>query len=202
MTKDPFSWSEGSRLIGEVGREDHLAARITSERQARGWSQETLAREMTKAGCPIPQSAISKIENPAVGGRRAITVDEAIAFAKLFDIPLGELLLPQEALATVSTLRDLADGPSLLSGMLGAQQRYADLVRRLATATANDGYWAGQLADEMEDAIRQTQSQGRDLRDSVRVTFLREVIELREQISDELAKSPQPRKTSRKVAKR
>jgi transcriptional regulator with XRE-family HTH domain len=47
---------------------------------------------MTKAGAPMNQSAIWKIENGKP--RRRITVDEAIAFAKVFEVPLDELLTP------------------------------------------------------------------------------------------------------------
>jgi transcriptional regulator with XRE-family HTH domain len=91
-----ISWAEGHRLIEKVGGEDHLALRVTTERNRLGLSQEKLAEAMVAAGCPVPQSAISKIENPGRGGRRAISVEEAIAFAKVFDVPLGELLLPPD----------------------------------------------------------------------------------------------------------
>lgn len=77
--------------------EENIAARIEWEMRRRGWSQERLAKEMTDAGCPMHQSAISKIIKPGKGvKRRAITVNEAVAFARVFEVPLDELQLPLE----------------------------------------------------------------------------------------------------------
>jgi len=90
MPKDD---KDGRRLLQES--EANFARRIEYERRRRGWSQERLAALMTKAGVPTPQSAISKIEKPR--GRRAITVDEALTFAHVFEIPFGEMLKPVEA---------------------------------------------------------------------------------------------------------
>ncbi len=86
------------KLVVGLGREGLLAERIEQERKARGWSQERLVKEMAKAGCPLPQSAISKIERPGPGGRRAITLDEALAFSRVFDTPLPELVVPRDAI--------------------------------------------------------------------------------------------------------
>lgn len=94
----PLDYHGAHRLTVELGREDLLAARIERERKARGWSQERLAKEMAQAGCPLPQSAISKIERPGPGGRRAITLDEALAFSRVFNTPLPELVVPIDAL--------------------------------------------------------------------------------------------------------
>ncbi len=71
--------------------EDHVAERVAYEREARGWSYETLAKRMTEAGVPMNQSAIQKIEkgNP----RRRITVDELLGFAKVFGTNVSDLLL-------------------------------------------------------------------------------------------------------------
>lgn len=75
--------------------EENVALRIAWEMRRRGWSQERMAQELTNAGCPTHQSAISKIVNPKPdGSRRAISVDEAIALARVFGIALEELPLP------------------------------------------------------------------------------------------------------------
>lgn len=81
-----------SKPQGRILAEDHLAQRIELERTLRGWSYEGLAKRVTDAGCPISPSAIHKIEkaNP----RRRITVDEAIAYAEVFEIPVNDLLVP------------------------------------------------------------------------------------------------------------
>jgi hypothetical protein len=84
--------------------EESLARRIAFERERRHWSPGGLARLMTKVGCPMNQSAIWKIEHGQP--RRKITVDEALAFAKVFDTTLEELLNPPE-LATKTALVEL-----------------------------------------------------------------------------------------------
>ncbi|MGI5414300.1 helix-turn-helix domain-containing protein [Actinomadura luteofluorescens] len=85
--------------------EGNLARRIAWEMHHRGWSQERMAREMTDAGYPLHQSSISKIVNPKDGKRRAISVDDALGFAHVFDVTLEELLIPLEAVWD-SELRD------------------------------------------------------------------------------------------------
>lgn len=79
---------------GSVRAEDALAARILLERERLGKSPAELAEWMTKAGCPMTQSGIWKIENG--NPRRRITFDEAVAFAKVFGMTLQELAQPPE----------------------------------------------------------------------------------------------------------
>ena len=78
----------------EVYAEGYLADRIASEREARSWSLEGLAKRMTDAGCAINQSAIYKIEQGKP--RRRITVDELVAFSRVFAISLDDLLTDPE----------------------------------------------------------------------------------------------------------
>lgn len=74
-----------------VFAEDYLAARITSEREKRGWTLEGLAKRMTDVGCPLAPSAIYKVEQGQP--RRRIVVDELVAFSRVFGIPVDQLLL-------------------------------------------------------------------------------------------------------------
>lgn len=80
------------KAMGSLLAEEHLARRIELERTRRGWSYEGLAKRVTDAGCPIQPSAIHKIEKGSP--RRRITVDEAIAYALVFEIPVDNLLVP------------------------------------------------------------------------------------------------------------
>jgi transcriptional regulator with XRE-family HTH domain len=89
----------------EIFAEDHLAQRIAAERDARGWTNDGLAKRMTDAGCPMTGSAIFKIERAVP--RRRIVVDELVAFAKVFAVPMEELLIPP-SLATRREMRRLA----------------------------------------------------------------------------------------------
>lgn len=72
--------------------EDNVATHVQIEREARGWSTAELARRVTEAGCSMSQSAIWRIENGEP--RRKISVDELIAFSKVFGRPLHDLLKP------------------------------------------------------------------------------------------------------------
>jgi hypothetical protein len=86
--------------------EESLARRVTYERERREWSPGELARHMTKAGCPMNQSSVWKIEHGEP--RRRITVDEAIAFAKVFETTLEGLLIPPELAAETELLELLS----------------------------------------------------------------------------------------------
>jgi transcriptional regulator with XRE-family HTH domain len=82
------------KQLNPQASEDGLARRITYEREQKGWSPGGLADLMTKAGCPMNQSAIWKIENG--NPRRKITVDEALALARVFETTIDDLLVPPE----------------------------------------------------------------------------------------------------------
>ncbi len=75
-----------------VQAEENLARRITFEREARGWSYDGTAKRLADAGCPIQASAIFKIEKGQP--RRRISVDELVAFARVFEVDVNELLVP------------------------------------------------------------------------------------------------------------
>jgi transcriptional regulator with XRE-family HTH domain len=77
-----------------LASEDALARRITYEREERGWSPGGLADLMTKAGVPMNQSAIWKIEKGEP--RRKITVTELLGFTKVFELSVGDLLTAPE----------------------------------------------------------------------------------------------------------
>ncbi|MCG6499368.1 helix-turn-helix transcriptional regulator [Kitasatospora sp. A2-31] len=72
--------------------EGNAAARIALEREVRGWSTTELAARMTRAGVPMNQTAVWRIENGAP--RRKITLDEALGFARVFELPLEKLMSP------------------------------------------------------------------------------------------------------------
>lgn len=72
--------------------EDNVADHVRIEREARGWSTAELARHVTEAGCPISQSAVWRIESGEP--RRKISVDELIAFSRVFGKPIEALLRP------------------------------------------------------------------------------------------------------------
>jgi transcriptional regulator with XRE-family HTH domain len=147
---EPFAWSEGNRIIETLGSEAHLSTRIARERAAREWSQSELAREMALVGCPIPQTAISKIEKPQKGSLRAITVDEAIAFAKVFDIPFGELFLPTDVLASIANARLMEAAHARVQARANTEREYLDCVHDVALAAFKDPELSRQLDEQWE----------------------------------------------------
>jgi len=155
MTDDESSTDAVAHLLGDFGSEEHLAAHITARRKALGWSQDRLAEEMARVGVPVPQSAISKIEKPATGGRRAITVDEALGFSKVFGVPLDELLLPDGAAEQLEVMRMLRHGPGLRLEAMHGYWAYTSLVERIAK-------WARLSVSNLADVTRLVNPGGSD----------------------------------------
>ena len=61
---------------------------LRAEREHRGWSQEQLAKLLSRKGFPFHASTIAKIE----AGDRSVGIAEAVAVAELFEVPLDSLL--------------------------------------------------------------------------------------------------------------
>ena len=107
--------------------EDNVAARVALEREVRGWSTTELAARMTRLGVPMNQTAVWRIENGAP--RRKITLDEALGFARVFELPLEELMsAPLEGL-------DI-EGRQLVQAVVEAFYESRDLQTRLEEAVA------------------------------------------------------------------
>lgn len=75
--------------------EADLAQRIAHERERRGWSYEAVAKLMARAGCPMQATTVFKIEKGTPRPRR-VTVDELVAFSRVFGLGVEELLIPIE----------------------------------------------------------------------------------------------------------
>jgi transcriptional regulator with XRE-family HTH domain len=111
------------------GAEDMAARRVAYERARREWSREDLARRMTDAGTPVNQSAIYKIEHGTP--RRTISLDEALAFAEVFELPsVEDLWRPPGEVVTVDLAQFLRDAVDF-------QSEIRQLLTRMATAFAN-----------------------------------------------------------------
>jgi transcriptional regulator with XRE-family HTH domain len=110
-----------------------LAKRIADERNARDWTQQRLADELTKRGVPSRWSAISKIEI----GSRPVHARELSALADIFDMsidvlvgqpPTGgdmEWLRRSLTRAAVSVARTTAESADLFESISGTA-RHAD----------------------------------------------------------------------------
>ncbi|MFC1417791.1 helix-turn-helix domain-containing protein [Streptacidiphilus cavernicola] len=98
------NWPYGSELLFS---EANVAARVLLERQARGWSTTELAQRMTAAGVPLNQSAVWRIESGTP--RRKISLDEALGFSKVFELPLEDLMAPPQEGLDLEARRLLQD---------------------------------------------------------------------------------------------
>lgn len=194
MAKETFTWRDGNRYVSEMGGEDHLATRIETERLAREWSQSELARQMADVGCPIPQTAISKIEKPQRGGRRAISVDELIAFGKVFDLPVGELVLPAQVLRSVRARQALAEVQEALQSKLVADDHYQTVVQDISVAARDDAELMETLI-EIRDRI-EAQAQRDDRPGPVqakdRPSYIRDIFHVIDTIRDRNGSVQQP----------
>jgi transcriptional regulator with XRE-family HTH domain len=125
-----------------IGAEQNLAQRIKDEREARGWTQASLAARMTVEGCAIDQSAIFKTEtgNPP----RRVTVDELVALSRVFGISLDELVVPP-ALAKAKHVNALLDRYRAL------RAQAAELARQQRALAEEQKEIQAQLVTEASD---------------------------------------------------
>jgi transcriptional regulator with XRE-family HTH domain len=189
MADEILTWASGNDMVQTLGSEKWLARRVLVERQARGWSQAELSRRLRKAGYPLHQSAISKIESPPKGeGARAITIGEAIGLARVFDIPLGELLLPPEAMRFAAYAHQLVKGPELMAKVLLARTDLNDLVTRVAQALAETPEFRPVFVEHYRSACDRVVASGRTVREVAEVEFLNEVLDAyKAQVGEDLA---------------
>lgn len=151
---------------GDLASEDALAARIAAERRRRGMSQEQLASAVEEIlGGGFPQSAISKIERPR--GRRAITVDEALAFSRVLQIPLVDLMLPA-AVALTARVREAVEQAAQIKA------NYDAVGRRLAAAIEE----LTEVAREHPEAVKELRILHAYAKENPRNTLTGPVLEL------------------------
>lgn len=78
--------------MGYYGQRNICGERVRMARLSKRISQETLAAKMQTRGVNIAQDAISNIES----GRRLVMDCELRAFASVLQVPIEELLEPEE----------------------------------------------------------------------------------------------------------
>ncbi len=138
--------------------EANLAKRVTMERAARSWTLEGLAKRMTDVGCPIQPSAIYKVEraNPP----RRIVVDELVAYSKVFDVPVGEMLLDPIFVSVRGAF-------SLLARFDQCQERLSKLERE----SDETGREMRQLAQQISELVEDTPAARKRIDDIWRQSF-------------------------------
>lgn len=139
----------------EINAEDSLAERVRVERERRRWTPERLARALGEVGCPIQTSAIYRIEKGSP--RRRITVNELVAFSRVFGIPPADLLdagAPEEPTCpAAATGRGVAFSLSLGAQVLDSVVEW--LARNEPAAILSDDEpWEEVLAEAVNQAGR------------------------------------------------
>ncbi len=112
------------------------AQRIAFEQRRRRWSNAELATRLTAAGCPIDQSAISKIYK-GKPKPRAISTNELAAFAQVLELPVAELLRPLRSALSAQANDLLEELDERRSDVVKAASAAQDVLRRVALFTGD-----------------------------------------------------------------
>ncbi len=128
---------ETFRLVERFGAQDSVVERLRSELEARGWSQSELSRRLADLRPPyhLSQGAISRMlayDNP-----REITVDDLLAFARAFGIPLDEFVLPAAITYEVGGWGVYMTAVDKLEKLREAQAEYDTAVTQAQEVLAN-----------------------------------------------------------------
>lgn len=130
MEQPELPWSDVSRLVNANGDGKWVAQRIAEWRLEAGWTQAELATAYNRlANSSLTKVHISKIENPGTaGGRKDISIREAVLFAQVFDKSLAELVLPPDSLQQVDGWRWFLDAAQHLMAARDALTDYRDAL--------------------------------------------------------------------------
>jgi transcriptional regulator with XRE-family HTH domain len=123
-----------------------VAEWVRAEREALRWSLADLAKEMTARGCPMDRSAVSRIES----NNRGVSVTEAAVFARLFGVPLSDLVRPRVLRANRSA-RKLFDRHTALQERLQACLDQLTQVEAELLELVDEGYW-GEVTAALRDS--------------------------------------------------
>lgn len=138
--------------------ERNVAARVALERERRSMTYEGLAKRMSDAGCKIHSSALYKIEKG--DPPRRITVTELLAFSKVLELPLAELVadprtyMPHRVFELVDTAARLEDKAGrMMHEYLKASEAAATAARE-ARGLLQDNPSLSPLVDDLIAARR------------------------------------------------
>lgn len=114
------------------------ASRAVAEmRQARNWSYGDLAKRMLDdAGCTIDRSSLQKIEKATPP--RKISLNELVAFSKVFEAPLSAFLGVDFDAENELTWSSIDHAERLASVMLRARDEYQAVIEPLQDLASRD----------------------------------------------------------------
>lgn len=138
--------------------ESRFVAAVKRHREARGWSQGKLAREMGALGWDsFHQTTIRRLED----GQRAVRLGEARALAKIFDTTVSQMMAPTEIESLMSSLladlRELHSAENAVSGGLRVMDAKRQSLRHsfdLAERNIDPSVWRDEaLSDQYQQII-------------------------------------------------
>lgn len=130
---------------------DALARRIAHERLRRGWSHDGLAKRCEAVGCPIGKSAIYKIETQG----QTVKGAELVAFARVFEVSVEDLLDPPEILAEAEAKALVTEYVRTSDEVTEALRAHFAAQKALHVVIANRPELRGYLRDVVEQ-MKQT----------------------------------------------
>ncbi len=130
--------------------ESYVARRLDHEQKKRKWSNAQLAQRVSRAGCAMDPSALSKIK----GGKRKINVEELATFAQVLAVSVEDLLKPLElALSTeINEMLSALDERRRL--LMQASSAAAATVQKVCLLITE----AGHLTPKMMQAVVQQET--------------------------------------------
>jgi transcriptional regulator with XRE-family HTH domain len=109
--------------------EEFLARTIERLRTGADWTYAELSQRMADAGCPIERSSLQKIERGRP--RRKITVNELVAFSRVFRTSVPDLLISPSYRDDKMFFQDVKDGVSTAQKVLESENALREILDRV-----------------------------------------------------------------------
>lgn len=111
---------------------ENFRRRLLYERDKRGWTRAELSRRLTFEGCVLGEQQIYNLETPPPGrAPRDVKVDELVAFAQAFDLPVVELLRSPEVVLADHVAAALSKADTHARALVDAYKGLDEALRGL-----------------------------------------------------------------------
>jgi transcriptional regulator with XRE-family HTH domain len=143
--------------------EDQFGLRLRHERTRRGWTQAQVAERLAAGGVVLHPSAIAKMETRDAERPRMITLNEAMAVARIFDLSIDQMFT-----AAPAEFRELSDLCHQWRERVGEAERlgvqvYVRVEELFATVSAQ----GVEVTEAVEAALEQVEGSLREIQEKV-----------------------------------
>jgi hypothetical protein len=161
-----------ARRLPTIYAEQTAVRRLAEARESRAIPIRRIAELLAEEGCPMHASAVSDTLN----GSRRLSVDELVAFARVLQLSLTELVDPKAyAEGEISRLQNRAEFAVAAQEfaeeyLSSARSEYVNAVKALHTYWAQhpEGRPAGDAGDQVRRSTRAIEKHKGRLRDAVK----------------------------------